>query len=54
MRRIAIATLTSLAFTLPAIAQQVETKQYEDGGVYVGAFKNGKQHGQGSYTLPNG
>ena len=28
-----------------ADAQTVQTKQYDDGGVYEGAFLNGKQHG---------
>ena len=37
-----------------AAAQGVVTKQYEDGGVYEGTFRNGRQHGQGSYTLPSG
>ncbi|MGR3492734.1 MAG: 2-isopropylmalate synthase, partial [Shimia sp.] len=35
-------------------AQEVETKQYDDGGIYEGTFRNGKQHGQGTYRLPNG
>jgi len=40
-----------------AVAQQndaVITKQYEEGGVYEGTFKDGKQHGTGTYRLPNG
>ena len=37
-----------------AAAQGVETKQYEDGGVYEGQFMGGRQHGQGTYRLPNG
>ena len=37
----------------PLAAQTVETKQYDDGGVYEGSFLNGKQHGIGTYTLPN-
>ena len=37
-----------------AQAQAIETKQYEDGGVYEGQFLNGRQHGQGTYRLPNG
>jgi hypothetical protein len=32
----------------------VQTKQYEDGGVYEGTFKDGLQHGTGTYRLPNG
>ena len=33
---------------------KVITKQYDDGGVYEGTFKDGKQHGSGTYRLPNG
>lgn len=44
--------LTS-ALASPARAQ-VSTKQYDDGGVYEGTFKNGLQHGTGTYRLPNG
>ena len=35
-------------------AQAVVTKQYDDGGVYEGTFRNGKQHGRGTYRLPSG
>ena len=40
----------------PATAQtgNVQTKQYDDGGIYEGTFRNGLQHGTGTYTLPNG
>ena len=38
----------------PVAAEPVVTKQYDDGGVYEGTFRNGRQHGQGSYTLPSG
>ena len=48
----ALAGALTLAGT--ADAQTVQTKQYDDGGVYEGAFLNGKQHGQGTYRLPNG
>lgn len=37
-----------------ASAQDRATKQYDDGGIYEGEFRNGVQHGQGTYTLPNG
>src|SRR6056297_1064558 len=39
-----------------ALAQdgEVQTKQYDDGGIYEGTFRNGLQHGTGTYTLPNG
>ena len=54
-------TLTPLILCLgllpfPALAQdgEVQSKQYDDGGVYEGTFKDGVQHGTGTYTLPNG
>ena len=49
------ATAVLLA-VLPASlwAQSVQTKQYDDGGVYEGGFLNGRQHGIGTYRLPNG
>ena len=37
-----------------AYPQDVQTKQYDDGGVYEGTFLDGKQHGTGIYRLPNG
>ena len=45
-----------LALLSPVLAQNasVVTKQYDDGGVYEGTFKNGLQHGTGTYRLPNG
>ncbi len=31
------------------------TRVWDDNdGTYVGEFKNGKEHGHGSYTMPNG
>ena len=56
-RRIApIAVSAGLVFALPAAAQDgtVQTKQYEDGGIYEGTFKDGLQQGNGNYTMPNG
>ena len=52
-------TLTAaltLALSSAAFAQdgQISTKQYDDGGVYEGTFKDGLQHGTGTYRLPNG
>ena len=47
----------ALLFASPILAQQgdsVVTKQYDDGGVYEGTFKEGRQHGTGTYRLPNG
>ena len=32
----------------------VQTKQYDDGSVYVGTFVDGVQEGTGTYTLPSG
>ncbi|MDO8884839.1 MAG: 2-isopropylmalate synthase, partial [Pseudotabrizicola sp.] len=47
-----------LGFALPwgVLAQEGEivTKQYDDGSFYEGTFLNGRQHGSGTYTLPNG
>jgi len=43
-----------IAGTGMGFAQETGTKQYEDGGVYTGAFKEGLRHGQGTFTLPNG
>ena len=33
---------------------KIQIKQYETGGIYEGEFLNGKQHGKGKYSLPNG
>jgi len=54
MRAFTLAAAIGLAQAQVALAQEVTTKQYEDGGVYEGTFLNGRQHGQGSYRLPNG
>ena len=43
-----------LALAGGVAAQEVVTKQYDDGSVYEGTFKNGRQDGTGTYTLPNG
>ena len=47
-------TLAASLLTTTLLAQDVQTKQYDTGGVYTGEFKDGKQHGEGKYTLPNG
>ena len=39
---------------LPAAAQTVQRMQYDDGAAYEGTFRNGVQHGHGSYTMPSG
>ena len=33
---------------------EVIAKQYDDGSVYEGTFKDGRQDGIGTYRLPNG
>ena len=50
------ALLAAISLTGPAFAQDgdVITKEYDDGGVYEGTFRDGKQHGNGTYRLPNG
>ena len=47
---------TALLWSSLAQAQTatIQSKQYEDGGYYEGTFKNGRQHGQGTYSLPSG
>jgi len=50
-------TILPLPFAaLPAFAQDgdVQTKEYDDGGIYEGTFKDGLQDGTGTYKLPNG
>mgnify|MGYP003528624425 CR=1 FL=1 len=59
MRLVTVALFAALAFpnlALPAVAQDGEiiTKQYDDGSVYEGTFKNGRQPGTGTYTLRYG
>ena len=57
MRNASLALIMSLAMgALPLGAQttDVQTKQYDDGGFYEGTFKDGMQHGLGTYRLPNG
>ena len=41
-----------LSGTAQAQTATIQSKQYEDGGYYEGKFKNGRQHGQGTYSLP--
>jgi hypothetical protein len=46
-----------LALALGAVgarAQEVLRKQYDDGSIYEGTFKDGRQDGTGTYKLPNG
>ena len=57
MRKVtALFLLTALA-SGPAFGQsdgEIVTKQYDDGSVYEGTFRNGRQDGTGTYRLPNG
>ena len=54
MKAASLAAVLMLLAGTGAADAQVVTKQYDDGGVYEGTFRNGLQHGQGSYALPNG
>ena len=49
-----LAAVSGIFLATGGFAQDVVTKQYDDGGVYEGTFKDGKQHGRGTYRLPNG
>ena len=51
-----LATILTLTAPGAALAQDGEiiTKQYDGGGIYEGTFLDGKQHGTGTYRLPNG
>ena len=55
-RLIALLLCTAMSLgSLPAFAQgQIQTKQYEEGGVYEGMFVDGVRQGRGTYTLPDG
>ncbi len=37
-----------------AVPLVTDIQQYDNGGIYEGEFRNGVQHGQGTYRLPNG
>ena len=55
MKALGTGILTVVAFAATVANAQVTeviTKQYDDGGVYEGTFKDGKQHGTGTYRLP--
>ncbi|MFT6652426.1 MAG: hypothetical protein ACJAX2_002291, partial [Celeribacter sp.] len=56
-RSLAVLSLTT-ALAIPnfALAQEggVQTRQYDEGGLYKGTFQDGQQHGTGTYSLPNG
>ena len=56
-RRVLTTTLFAAALMAAPLAAQtsdIVIKQYDDGGIYEGTFRNGLQHGTGTYTLPNG
>ena len=40
-------------FTFSALAE-TQIKQYDEGSVYEGEFKNGLRNGQGKYTMSDG
>ena len=50
------AAALAIGAATPAFAQSgdVAVKQYDSGGVYEGEFKDGRQHGKGTFTLPGG
>ena len=50
----AIGPLLAVSLLNPAFSQDIQTKQYDDGGIYEGAFKDGKQHGKGTYISKEG
>ena len=51
-RLLVMAAAVGLAGLAAAQDGEVQTKQYDDGGIYEGTFKDGLQHGTGTYTLP--
>ena len=56
-QRVLTSTLFAAALMAAPLAAQtsdIVIKQYDDGGIYEGTFRNGLQHGTGTYTLPNG
>ena len=56
MRQLAAGLLGTVAIAGVALAQSEGTakKEYDSGAVYEGQFKDGKQHGEGTYTAPDG
>ena len=63
MNHLTLKTVVLVAALAPAVAlpgavlaqtSDVQTKQFDNGGVYKGTFRGGLRHGQGTYTLPDG
>ena len=58
MRRLArlgaVAILVAGSANAQTTGGETTTKEYDSGAVYEGQFKDGKQHGQGTYTAPDG
>ena len=62
MRKIVSGYLLGLFMAGCAVAQSASendgtstaTKEYDSGAIYQGEFRDGKQHGQGTYTAPDG
>ncbi|MCU0904155.1 MAG: 2-isopropylmalate synthase, partial [Tabrizicola sp.] len=58
MRLITIALFAALSLPAATVSWaqdgEIITKQYDDGSVYEGTFKDGRQHGTGTYRLTSG
>lgn len=56
-KRLGLLTLVFVAaFASISLGQETEigSKQFDNGGVYEGTFRNGLQHGTGTFRMPNG
>ena len=49
-----LAVLTFILQNPAAALAQDQVKQYDEGSVYEGSFKNGLRNGLGKYTMPDG
>ena len=47
-------TLLLIGFAVSSYGQIIETRNYSDGSVYVGEFKDGERSGQGTFTFTDG
>ena len=55
MKLLIYAALSLLLISLASVSYgQVETRNYSDGSVYVGEFRDGQRNGQGTYTFADG